>query len=445
MQYFFVLGTNHSLSKIDIVNTLSQQGVDFSIVEASEEALVVEVSEIVRARVRVRVNEETKTDEEWVKKLMGELGSAAKVGVIYKSYPLAKFPENFLAEVGGEEFKQFFYKNIAGVEQIRFGISTYGAGGKFKDLNEVFYRVPSLARGIKERLGDLRGMREVGINYLSTKERELSTVAVDQNGLLTDGFELVFGVGKEEVFVGKTLVVQDYEGYSLRDYGRPARDAKSGMIPPKLAKMMVNLTGKDKDSLMLDPFCGSGTILQEMILLGYKNIIGTDSSEKSINDTKLNLNWLESKFRFKETKIKLLKADVRKLSSVISFKTVDAIVTEPYLGSPKAKYFNPQQIKEEIRKLEDLYLAAFNEFRKVLRDSGTIAMIFPVFRFQDQFFHLEILEKIKALGFAPGNLLLTEPKGKEKLKLNLTERGGVIFFRPGQTVSREIFAFEKTT
>jgi len=418
--YFFVLGTNHTLSKIDMVNTLQKWGIAFEIEAASEEVLLVK----------------TETDLD-VQSLMTELGSAAKIGKIFKTYPLENFPENFLEDVGQEEFKRFFLtKNV-----VNFGASVYGAGGKFKDLNAVFFLSRKIVREIKERLGDLG----VEISYLSNKERELSTVTVNQRGLLTHGFELVLGVGEKEVHVGKTLVVQDYESYSARDYGRPARDAASGMIPPKLAKMMINLALKDKDKIFLDPFCGSGTFLQELILSGYKNLIGTDSSEKSIRDSETNLNWLVERFKLKKTdyEIKLTQADVVKLSSKVNFKTVTAIVTEPYLGSPQAKFFNPEQIKKEVAKLEKLYLAAFDEFRKVLKDTGVIVIVFPIFRFKDQFFELDIMDGIYALGFQKRELLISTVPGSERLNLKLTSRGGVIYFRPGQTVSREIFVFDK--
>ncbi len=418
--YFFVLGTNHTLSKIDIVNLLVKLKIEFVIAVASEEILVVET-----------------TKEVAVDSLMKELGSVAKLGEIFNIYPANGFPDNFLAEVTHEEFRKFFLP--LGRENLRFGISVYGAGGKFREINQTFFLVPKILREIKERL-EKRGVKT---SYLSIKEKELSTVMVDQRGLLDKGFELVFGVGEKEIFVGKTLVVQDYESYSVRDYGRPARDPRAGMVPPKLAKMMVNLALKDKDQVFLDPFCGSGTILQELVMLGYKNLVGTDSSEKSVKDTETNLNWFFRKFNLsgKDYQIKLMRADVKKLSSVVSFKTVGAIVTEPYLGSPQARYFNLEQIKKEVAKLEELYLAAFTEFRKVLKDEGVIVIIFPLFRFKNQFFPLEILSQIKDLGFKERDFIPQLPAGGARLKLNLTDRGSVVFFRPGQAVSREIFVF----
>lgn len=406
--YFFVLGTNHTLSKIDIVNVLAKKEVDFEIIEASEEILVVQT--------------ETELETE---KLINELGSAAKIGEIFNCYPLTDFPENFVHE--------FVLPEVT--ENARFGLSVYNGGGGFKNLNQVWFLAPKIGREIKEKFG---------LGYLPVKERELSSVTVDKNNLLKEGFELVLIVGRQGVYAARTLAIQDYESYSARDYGRPARDAESGMIPPKLAKMMINLAGKEKSDLFLDPFCGSGTMLQELILLGYNHLIGTDSSAKSIADTQANLDWLLSKYRLKleDYQIKLEQGDVAKLSAKVNYKTVFAIVTEPYLGSPKARFFRPEEIKKEISKLSELYLKAFAEFRKVLKDNGVIVIIFPVFRVGSQFFYLEILKEIQALGFKKREYLFQKPVGFEYLNLNLNSREAAVFFRPGQTISREIFVFQ---
>jgi len=410
-QYFFVLGTNHTLCKIDIVNLLARKKVNFEIIEASEEVLLVESEE-----------------ELEVHSLMKELGSAAKIGKILGIYQESEWPEKFLKEILGGELKKEF-----GGE--KFGISVYGAGGRFKELNRVFGRV----REIAERVREIREIREI-----RERGRVLSTVAVDKNRLLENGFELVLCVGSKGIYVGKTLAIQDYESYSLRDYGRPMRDAKSGMIPPKLAKIMINLAGKEKEDLFLDPFCGSGTILQELILLGYKNLVGSDLEKKAVEETRINLDWLFKNYRDikrEDYKIELFESDVRNLSTKIPPKVVDAIVTEPYLGSARRKFLKPEQIKKEVPGLEELYLAAFGEFKKILKSGGVVVIIFPVFRWRGQFFYLEILEKIESLGFEKEDFLRKEIKGKEKLRLVITKRGSVVFFRPGQLVSREIFCF----
>ena len=410
-QYFFALGTNHTLSKIDIVNMLLRKSVDFKIIEASEEMLLIST-----------------TTKLAMEQLMGELGSAAKIGKIFREYSKNEWPEKFLAELSNENLQ----KELKGK---KFGISVYGAGGKFKELNEVFYSVKDL----RKTLGNIWGLREA-----REQRRILSTVAVDKNELLENGFELVLCVGSKGIYVGKTLAIQDYESYSFRDYSRPRKDPKSGMIPPKLAKMMINLAGKDKADIFLDPFCGSGTFLQELILLGYGNVIGSDAGIVAIEDTKVNLEWLFKNYpdiKKEDYKINIFKSDARTLSSKISYKSIDVIVTEPYLGSPKARYLYPDQIKKEVTKIEELYLSSFREFKKLLKDNGLIIIIFPIFRFKKQFFKLEILDALEKLGFMQRNFIEKKITGEELLKLQVTDKGSVVFFRPGQSVSREIFVF----
>jgi len=74
-----------------------------------------------------------------------------------------------------------------------------------------------------------------------------------------------------------------------------------------------------------------------------------------------------------------------------------------------------------------------------------VVIVFPIFRFKSLFFRLEILESLKALGFLPQNFLINKPKGENLLKLQITPRGSIVYFRPGQNVSREIFIFQKTS
>ena len=80
--------------------------------------------------------------------------------------------------------------------------------------------------------------------------------------------EIVVIKGHDKVFIGKTVAIQDIENYTKRDYERPARDAKTGMLPPKLAQIMINLGGLTKidhdqeethavQHTLYDPFCAA--------------------------------------------------------------------------------------------------------------------------------------------------------------------------------------------
>ena len=61
-------------------------------------------------------------------------------------------------------------------------------------------------------------------------------------------FNFIFA--EDKTFFGHTIFVQDIYGYSNRDYGK-LRDMNIGMLPPKLAQMMINLSSGTK---IYDPF-----------------------------------------------------------------------------------------------------------------------------------------------------------------------------------------------
>ena len=409
MLYAFILGTNHSLCKAEILTILKNR--DISIIEASSETLILDLKEEIDAR-----------------ELINKLGSTAKIVRILDK-PVESISE--LRIMNNESWGKGTDKFIL------FGVSVYNAGGKFKELNNLWYQAPKIANQIKDLLP------KAGI--IPLRERKLSTVSVDKNKLLTEGFELCLFSGKKETYFGKTLAVQDYEGYSKRDFGRPGRDSHSGMLPPKLAKMMINFSGIIVSSTILDPFCGSGTILQEAVLLGYKNIIGSDFSNKAVSDTQTNLDWLFKNFpklSKNDFKINIFQTDVSVLSSKITPQYIDAIVTEPYLGPGNINRLPFPQLEKEINKIETLYLSFFREAKKVLKTQGKIVIVLPVFKTGKTFKYLNILKEIEKIGFVQENFLPAEfEKDKGLLSLELTDRNSILYYRPDQFVLREVFIF----
>lgn len=427
MIYAFILGTNHSLCKVEILNVLTSKGIDVSVLESSQEGLILET--------KVELEKEINIDD---------FGSTAKIVKILSTPDLKDFFENYTRYITERTLVDEFLINSKG-KHLLFGLSVYGFGGRFKDLNYGWYIAPSICREIRADLGTYK----IKSSFIPLKERKISTASIDNNKILEDGFELVVGIGSKNAYIGKTIAIQDYKSYSFRDYGRPARDSHAGMIPPKLAKMMINLSNKGPDSKILDPFCGSGTFLEELALKGYKNITGSDLEEKAVNDSKTNLAWIFENYNLDRKKFNLnfFKSDVRDISGRIKPGSIDAIVTEPYLGSVRARHFSLQQISKEVKELQELYLHAFNEFNKILSSDGKIVIIFPVFRNDNNFYRLEIISQIKKIGFKPISYVPEKFQNQEtmsKLALELDQtRNTVTYYRPDQTVSREIFIFTR--
>ena len=140
----------------------------------------------------------------------------------------------------------------------------------------------------KTLLSDMKNILEEGghhARYITSREgKALSSVVVDKE----HAQELVVIRLKEHFVVGKTVAVQPYDAWSTRDYGRPHADAKSGMLPPKVARMLVNIamgetfaSRGERQKTILDPFCGMGTILAEGYMSGCR-VIGCDTSESVV-------------------------------------------------------------------------------------------------------------------------------------------------------------------
>lgn len=257
------------------------------------------------------------------------------------------------------------------------------------------------------------------VRYVEPK----NTATILHNNLVSTNSDIT--IFENNVFVTKGI--QDLEGFSERDYERPQTDSKSGMLPPKLARMMINLSGVTHDSIILDPFCGSGTVLMEAADLGFLNIAGTDISAKAIQDSEKNLTWLKEAKKIKPV-IKLRVADVQHVSHDFPAHSVDAIVAEPYMGKPQTGRESLRDLQNTARELRQLFEKAFAEFAVIAKQGAVVVFIIPEFSYQKETITIDCLPVIKNLGFSIIPLL---PK-----------HDSLLYQRPGQHVARRIWKFQ---
>jgi len=92
-------------------------------------------------------------------------------------------------------------------------------------------------------------------------------------------------------------------------------------MPSKMARCMVNLAHAKAESVLLDPFCGTGTSLIEATFIGCR-AVGIDAQRRMILGTQKNLKFFNIQAEG------LLLADSRK----IPLFRVDAVVTDPPYG-----------------------------------------------------------------------------------------------------------------
>jgi tRNA (guanine10-N2)-dimethyltransferase len=192
---------------------------------------------------------------------------------------------------------------------------------------------------------------------------ELNAAQVLNNDILEKGFELSIIRNRQrgEEIYGKTIAIQDLEGYVQRDMNRPYSDIKMGVLPPKLARMMVNFTGL-KEGTIWDPFCGSGTILMEAAVLGY-NFLGSDADENALYYTQENIKWLNKQGYLGNIVYELFKFNVtspdKEIIKELKNTKIDAIVCEPFMGPPQKNVVSREKTEQLLTSVKELYLSLF--------------------------------------------------------------------------------------
>lgn len=278
------------------------------------------------------------------------------------------------------------------------------------------------------------------VRFVPSTLPALSSATVWHNGLTDRGSEFMILKQSGGWALAKTRAVQPFEAFSERDYGRPGVDAKSGMLPPKLALMMLNLaTGaplpSQRSLTILDPFCGSGTILTEALLQGHTTLIGSDLSPKATADTEQNIAWTEKKYSKSDIHCSVFTSDVRDLPQKLSAKSVAAIITEPYLGPPLRGSESVADVKKNCRELSSLYVDAFKSFQTLLTPGGHVVFIIPRFTLQNrtEIISTTLVPELQKLGFTPEPLVPP----------TFSKNPFVLYHRPGQFAAREIWKFVK--
>ncbi len=265
--------------------------------------------------------------------------------------------------------------NAAGKNKISFGLSVYDLGDK-KTTRFLERDLDQLGLEVKKRL------KETGrpVRYVKGKEPRLSSAIVETNGLLESGGEFVLFATEGKILIGQTEAIQNFKAWSDRDFGRPARDAKSGMLPPKLARMMINLSGIDPyGATLLDPFCGSGTVLMEGALMGCAELIGSDISEKAVADTKKNMHWLAREFGFELPPLWLYTTPAADLPSSHA-SPVDLLVTEVFLGNPRFKTVDDREVRQLESDLMPIFFESFQSLASLLKPTSRAVVAFPAFK-----------------------------------------------------------------
>lgn len=275
----------------------------------------------------------------------------------------------------------------------------------------------------------------VSVRLIPNQEVALSTATAHHNklGLSDNKIELIVIRGRDSIVVAESLGAQNITALAARDQGRPRRDAFVGMLPPKLAQIMINMalgsTVADKQAnpqRILDPFCGTGVLLQEAALLG-QSVYGTDLAEKMIRYSRDNLNWLKDTYSF-DFDWYLHEGDAMDTQWQ---SPIDAIAAEAYLGQPFSAPPSPSKLTEVRGNCNHIIGSFLKNVSKQLTPGTPVVLAVPAWRDKEgRFSHLPLTQKLSDYGF-------------DRVALKTVESDRLMYFRPDQVVARELLILIK--
>lgn len=303
--------------------------------------------------------------------------------------------------------------------KITLGISAYGFREGARDIQKT---------GIilKKKLRE----SNVSLRLIPNDTPALSTATSHHNklGLSDNKIELLVVRGKSgKIIIAESVGAQNITAYARRDQGRPKRDAFVGMLPPKLAQIILNLANPTPGTRVLDPFCGTGVVLQEASLQGFK-VYGTDLSDKMIDYSRQNLTWLAETHHIDINSI-VEQGDAIKHQW---HETISAVACEGYLGQPFSA--PPSSAKlAEVRKNCNHIMGEFLKNIASQLDSGaSLCVAIPAWRALDgSFTHLPLVEQLGALGYKQVHFKTVNPRE-------------LLYHREDQVVARELLVIVKS-
>lgn len=286
-----------------------------------------------------------------------------------------------------------------------------------------------------------RNLAKMGrsVRVITSNEPEISSATAHHNqlGEKTGCFE-IFLIDRE---IYLSLGTQNITAYTERDQARPARDAKVGMLPPKLAQILINLCGKlPEGARVLDPFCGTGVVLQEAAIMGYVPY-GTDLNERMVEYSKKNLSWLfneRNQKRFKILPDLILKKDQILEAISVGDATnftwegeIDAVAFEGYLGAPMSKPPVDIKFKTEKAKCREIAIGFLKNITPQIKSGTPVVMALPAWlRENGKYAGLNILDEIQEMGY-------------NFEKFQDLSQSDLLYYREGQIVAREIIVIRK--
>lgn len=318
--------------------------------------------------------------------------------------------------------------------KLQLGLSVYGLAVKPAQVAALGLQ---LKKQLRQTGQSVRLVAPQGQAYLSTAQVLGNKLTSDQ------GREIVFYVSGGQTIVAVTAAEQNINDYTVRDRGRPKRDARVGMLPPKLAQIIINLaTGPADKGTILDPFCGTGVVLQEAALMGFTPV-GSDIDPRMIEYSQANLDWLRQKYpQTENTNPNLQLGDATDLQwqatnsvtdetgEAVDTKTepleIDFVASETYLGRAFVVPPTTDQLHDAVTTCSLIIKKFLRNLYPQIKPGTRLCLAVPAWQTRpDNFRHLPMLDLLEEMGY---NRVSFEHSRVDEL----------IYYRADQIVAREL-------
>jgi SAM-dependent methyltransferase len=436
----FVLGKNWILSIAEVITLLQDRGYNPRVIDNTRNAMIVEIDENI-------------TDEQIVQ-LQSQLGGCYKTGRLIRTYTLDLILDAYPDKGKGDRDARKLLAEVEWSEKvwprpnrksITFGVSTYPPFGRgFRVHLQRLTR--SLDQYIKKDLLD-RGAKSV--DYIiyeqpdrrdsASKNTALWPKAIAKHNLLVPpNAEILAIIAERDLYLGKSVAVYDSMLQRYRDEARPYLSSEIS-TSPKLCRTLLTLSGARRGDTVLDPFCGTGTLLMEAALLGMK-CIGVDIDGNAVQGTRSNLRWLARDLNM-PLDFRVYHGNARNLTKTVN-TAIDAAAFEPDLGPIYTKRPDKNSALETIRDLTDLYRDSIQEISKILNPQGRIAMTLPIIQTRSGEVMVRVDELLEGTNLVvykllPNSALRDSIVSNERLKI-IPDRTALVERKRGQVVQRSV-------
>ena len=426
--YLFISGKNWILSLAELTAYFSARNNKFEVQYFSREFFIINLEKIITPSA------------------MADLGGTIKIGQPKTTLPTQIVKEAFLnknKQTQKQIAQTIIASNIpAGMTpgKILFGVSVYFTDNAFSPMSGRMQRF--IGSTIKDEL-ITQGKKANFMGYSAErKQTQLSHVEVLKKKLVENQAEVLFCIGKTETWIATTIAVHNPFEFQKRDVFKPSQRVIFAM-PPRLARMMVNLSACTEEKTLLDPFCGVGTILQEA-LLEQATVVGIDVNPWCVKASEENLEWLIREYGLDNSDFRILQGDVSKIAEKVGLESVDCIVSEPDLGPALREVPTGPYAQKIIEKLKPLFFELIEEAYRVLKRKGRLVLVTPYIKTRsNEAVTMSIDNQLERVGFKRIYAFSIDIFSKNLDVGRLTHSASLVEMDERHKIGREIHILEK--